>query len=192
MPRPSMKDAILQHGCRVIHERGYHGAGIADIAAAAGVPKGSFYNHFPSKEAFAQAALDYFFDAFQPVFDTVLDNTALSGRERVEGFVAGLVRGVSDSGFHGCLLGNMALDAAGENEALRAAINRRFAVWQRHIGAAVAAGQADGSLSDRLPADLAAGWILSAFEGAALRSRAERGPRALEEFQSAAGALLEP
>lgn len=192
MPRPSMKHAILEHGRRVIHERGYHAAGIAEIAAAAGVPKGSFYNHFQSKEAFAKAALDDFFGAFQPVFDDVLNNEALSGNERVSGFADALVSAIRASDYAGCLMGNLAVDASLDSEMVREAIVRRFASWQEQLANAFAAGQADGTVSKRLPPDLAAGWIISAFEGAALRARVERGPRPLVEFSDATRAFLKP
>ena len=40
---------------------GYQGASVRDICAAAGVPQGSFTNHFRSKEAFAEAVLNRYF-----------------------------------------------------------------------------------------------------------------------------------
>ena len=41
--------------------QGYGGASVRDIVRAAGVPQGSFTNHFTSKEAFAQEVLDRYF-----------------------------------------------------------------------------------------------------------------------------------
>src|SRR5882672_1420 len=52
MARESHKQKLLTEGLRVVHERGYGGASVRDIVAAAGVPHGSFTNHFASKEAF--------------------------------------------------------------------------------------------------------------------------------------------
>ena len=58
MPRPSNREKILSEGLRVVHERGYAGASVRDIVHAAGVPQGSFTNHFATKEAFGLEILD--------------------------------------------------------------------------------------------------------------------------------------
>jgi len=51
MPRPNVREKIIDAGLKVLIEKGFNGCGVQDITAAAGVPKGSFYNHFESKEA---------------------------------------------------------------------------------------------------------------------------------------------
>src|ERR1700685_4082074 len=51
MPRPNVREKIIDAGLKVLIEKGFNGVGVQDITDAAGVPKGSFYNHFESKEA---------------------------------------------------------------------------------------------------------------------------------------------
>jgi TetR/AcrR family transcriptional repressor of nem operon len=58
MERAKNKDKLLANGLRVIHEQGLAGASVRDIAAAAGVPLGSFTNYFGSKEAFGLEIID--------------------------------------------------------------------------------------------------------------------------------------
>ena len=53
MGRPSVKEQLVDRTLGVWIERGFEGASVNDLVAAAGVPKGSFYNHFSSKEQFA-------------------------------------------------------------------------------------------------------------------------------------------
>src|SRR6201986_2632898 len=60
MPKPSNREKILTEGLRVVHERGFAGASVRDIVAAAGVPQGSFTNHFASKEAFCLEVLNLY------------------------------------------------------------------------------------------------------------------------------------
>src|SRR5262249_55006639 len=48
--KPSHRDLLLATGLRILHERGFNATSVQDITEAAGVPKGSFYNHFESKE----------------------------------------------------------------------------------------------------------------------------------------------
>lgn len=52
MSRPSNKEKLLTDGLRLVHERGFGASSVRDITQAAGVPQGSFTNHFASKEAF--------------------------------------------------------------------------------------------------------------------------------------------
>src|ERR1700685_2744513 len=51
MPRPNCREQILQAGLKCLTTKGFNGVGGQDITDTAGVPKGSFYNHFESKEA---------------------------------------------------------------------------------------------------------------------------------------------
>src|SRR6476659_11363181 len=63
MPRPSnpeVRRRLLAAGLDLVHARGFAASGVKDITDAAGVPKGSFYAYFPSKEAFAAAILDHY------------------------------------------------------------------------------------------------------------------------------------
>ena len=58
MPKPSLRDAILDAGLKEMFRTGYHGTSVRDVTAAAGAPQGSFTNHFRSKELFASEVLD--------------------------------------------------------------------------------------------------------------------------------------
>src|SRR5215475_1491567 len=51
------RDHLLQVGLRRMQATGYASTGVAEILADAGVPKGSFYHHFASKEAFANEVI---------------------------------------------------------------------------------------------------------------------------------------
>ena len=61
-PNLSTRDNLIRAGARVFHEAGYAATGIQEIVNAAEVPKGSFYNHFQSKEAFGKEVVDFYFD----------------------------------------------------------------------------------------------------------------------------------
>jgi len=72
--KPSHREKILTEGLRVVHERGYAGASVRDIVAAAGVPQGSFTNHFASKEAFCLEILDLYFKDARATVQRTLRN----------------------------------------------------------------------------------------------------------------------
>ncbi|WP_052489446.1 TetR/AcrR family transcriptional regulator [Streptomyces sp. 150FB] len=53
-----MREEIVEAAVEQFHTYGFNGAGVKDITDSAGVPKGSFCNHFESKEALAVVALE--------------------------------------------------------------------------------------------------------------------------------------
>src|ERR1700677_4077550 len=58
MARPNVRQKIVDAGLKVLIQKGFNGSAVQDITAAAGVPKGSFYNHFESKEALGAEIVD--------------------------------------------------------------------------------------------------------------------------------------
>lgn len=59
--RDAMQTAILEAGVKTFARKGYHAATIADLAATAGLGKGTLYLYFTSKEAVAEAMIDRYF-----------------------------------------------------------------------------------------------------------------------------------
>src|SRR5258706_12056253 len=87
MSRPSNREKILTEGMRVVHERGFAGASVRDIVQAAGVPQGSFTNHFASKEAFGLEVIDLYFANSCDVVAATLRNDALPPLERLGAYI---------------------------------------------------------------------------------------------------------
>ena len=58
MSKPNVREQLIEAGLKTLLGQGFNGSGVQDVADAARVPKGSFYNHFESKEAFAAEALE--------------------------------------------------------------------------------------------------------------------------------------
>src|SRR5262245_62083752 len=78
MPKRSLRDDIIDAGLRVMFRQGYNGSSVRDIVAEAGAPQGSFTNHFRSKEAFAEAVLDRYFEYLKGLVQQALGDEALS------------------------------------------------------------------------------------------------------------------
>ena len=76
MPRPAnpeTRSRLLQKGGDLVSTRGFNATGVQEITAAAGVPKGSFYNYFDSKEAFAVAGLTEYWDTVVAEYGAILN-----------------------------------------------------------------------------------------------------------------------
>src|ERR1700744_5908848 len=87
MARLANLEKILTEGLRVVHERGFAGASVRDIVQAAGVPQGSFTNHFATKEAFGLEIIELYFERSRAVIDATLRNDALPPLQRLRAYI---------------------------------------------------------------------------------------------------------
>jgi TetR/AcrR family transcriptional repressor of nem operon len=178
-----VRDRLLSSGLELFANRGYEAAGVAEITTAAGVPKGSFYNHFPSKEEFALAVLDlYRQEECRQMTAALAGSGSPLGRLRTL-FRAGRER-MSAGGFeNGCLVGRLAQELAGHNPAFRAPVESAFrcmcAVIERLFDEAAAAGELPAGLDPRDAAEFA----LNAWQGATQRAKAAHSAAPLENFE---------
>jgi len=87
MSKPSPREDLLNAGLKVMFRSGYTAASVRDICEAAGVPLGSFTNHFRSKEAFALEVLDRYFAGTKQFVKEALDDKSLTPRQRLKRYL---------------------------------------------------------------------------------------------------------
>jgi TetR/AcrR family transcriptional repressor of nem operon len=121
---------ILDAAQSLIELRGYSALGVADICKAAGVPKGSFYYFYESKESLALAVLDEQWAAQAAVWSGILRDDAepLPRLRRLfEDTQARQLAGQQGCGtVAGCMFGNLALEMSNQTEAIRARLQQIF------------------------------------------------------------------
>ncbi|MGW4141228.1 TetR/AcrR family transcriptional regulator [Streptomyces mirabilis] len=124
------REKILNAAQSLIELRGYSALGVAEICKAAGVPKGSFYYFFESKEALALAVLDEHWDAQKSAWARVLnsDEEPLRRLYRLfEETEAGQRAGQQSCGtVSGCLFGNLSLEMSNHTELIRTRLQEIF------------------------------------------------------------------
>src|ERR1700683_136380 len=117
MARHNVREKIIDAGLKVLIEKGFNGAGVQDITVAAGVPKGSFYNHFESKEALGAEIVDLC--ARNNPRRTALADTSLLPLPRLRAHFERLNESFASESFgRGCLLGNFSAELAGQSQML--------------------------------------------------------------------------
>jgi len=171
---------ILEVATRLIHERGFKNTGVQDILEESGVPRGSFYFYFPSKEALALTLLtDYRARHRAELEATVFPPTGSATAQIAAFFQHSVSRQMEAGCKRGCLLGNLAAELTDENESLRRAIADVFLDLRDIIARALARGQSTGELTDDFDPAHAAEFLLSLFEGSILMAKARRDPASL-------------
>jgi TetR/AcrR family transcriptional repressor of nem operon len=124
------REKILTAAQSLIELRGYSALGVAEICKAAGVPKGSFYYFFESKEVLALAVIDEHWAEQRRDWIRVLRSDAdplQRLRQLFEETEAGQRAGQQSCGtVSGCLFGNLTLEMSNQTEAIRERLQQIF------------------------------------------------------------------
>jgi TetR/AcrR family transcriptional regulator, transcriptional repressor for nem operon len=184
MTKISNRDRILSEGLKVVHAHGYAGASVRDIVQAAGVPQGSFTNHFTSKEAFGLEILDMYFANGRAVMADTLRNDALPPLQRLGLYIDGTSTCHSNAGVrNGCLFGNFTAETCDHSEAIRQRLVEIFAELQESCAYCLRAAVDAGELPAAFEVDEVAGVIVSSLQGAHLLAKAQRSPAPIARFR---------
>ena len=183
-PNPATRRKLLEAGVQMLHTGGYAATGIQEIVGAAEVPKGSFYNHFESKEAFGAEVVDAYFGPRADSMRAVFTDSSMAPLDRLVLYFDRRIAACASAGYaRGCLMGNLSLEVADHSESIRDRLSDNFAVWTAYIEDCIRQAQQDGSIKNPMSASLLAQFVLNSWEGALLRMRAEKGPGCLEAFR---------
>ena len=184
MPRPSNREKILTEGLRVVHKRGFAGASVRDIVQAAGVPQGSFTNHFASKEAFGLEILDLYLANGRQVMRETLRNDSLPPLQRLRAYIDVSKNRLNKDGMrNGCLFGNFTAEASDHSEVIRRRLVEIFAEVQDSVAYCLKAAAQAGELPPSFECDEVAGFVVSSLQGANLLAKAQRSPAPVERFE---------
>jgi TetR/AcrR family transcriptional repressor of nem operon len=182
MAKPTHRDVILEAGLKSFHRKGYHATSVQDVVELAGVPKGSFYNHFDSKEKLGMAVIDHYWNSAAPIREILLNQSPVP--QRVDQHLQAL--GCPEEG---CLLGNFTAELASEDP-FRLHLAGVWKLWQKALANCLREGQEAGSIRRNIPADDLAQFVLAQWEGAMLAYRIDRNPSALEKCRQMIQAMI--
>jgi TetR/AcrR family transcriptional repressor of nem operon len=179
LPRRSTRNAILKAAMKEFIARGFSACSVEDITNAARVPKGSFYNHFKSKQSLAAEIVTEY---GKGVTDrSVLTDPAIAPLPRLKKHFAAL-NAYFSCRKDGCLVGKFMAEVSVDTPQIRESLRRVLNVWGEELSSTLAEGQRQGAIRKDLPADDLAAFLIDSYEGAILRTRLEKKPRALECF----------
>ncbi|MFF4732781.1 TetR/AcrR family transcriptional regulator [Streptomyces mirabilis] len=190
MARASLKGKIVESAEEVFRRQGFTATSIQDLVDAAGVPKGSFYNHFASKADLAADIVLRYADAI----DT--NDLCSDGRPVVERlhthFENQFARNVESGVSYGCLIGTFANEVPVAGDVLRIAVHAALDRWTTSIASAIAEGQRLGQITQRTSSASLAAFLVDVFEGAVLRGKVTAAEFSLSERLDLALASLAP
>jgi TetR/AcrR family transcriptional repressor of nem operon len=185
MARPSNREKILASGLEVVHAHGFAGASVRDIVQAAGVPQGSFTNHFGSKEAFGLEIIDRYCDGSRDIIAETLFDDTRSPLMRLGEFIDRGKEKLACNGMRdGCLLGNLAAEASQDSEPMREKLDAAFADIAGSIAYCLKAAVEAGEVPRDLDVEGTAAYIVASVQGANLLAKISRDTAPIDRFKA--------
>jgi len=184
MKRIHNKDDIVQAGLDIILSRGFNATGVEAILKQANVPKGSFYNFFPSKEDFCLAIIDRFIAEIRSkVFQPIMEDDSLPPLQRIRKYFETLItRFEGNDCSKGCLIGNLSLEMSDQYENVRQRLDLILQRWAEVFADLLLQAQREKAISADLDAGMLAENLIASFEGALLRAKVKKSSEPLKNF----------
>ncbi|MFS8097709.1 TetR/AcrR family transcriptional regulator [Lentzea alba] len=180
MPRASVREQIVDAAFEQFHRHGYNACGVKLITDSAGVPKGSFYNHFDSKEALALVVMDRYGETRH--LDLLADPRT-PPLTRLRNHFEALAKDIVEHGYErGCVYGNFSNEAADHIPAIREGLVAAFDHWAQAVTAAIREAQDTDEITSKQDADTLGRFLVNAWEGAIVGERAAKNGESFAAF----------
>ena len=187
------RDRLIRAGADIIAQQGFSNTGINQVLASVGVPKGSFYHYFASKNDFGLAVIDAYARDYRALLDATLGDDAMPPLARLDAyFYQGMTRMEQGACASGCLIGNLGQELAAQNEVFRERLNAIFASWEQAFASCLEQAQSQGDIREDANPDALAAFTLSGWQGALLRAKLVKSSEPLRDFQRLLSQLLVP
>lgn len=186
-----VRESILAHGQRIMAGKGFSAVGINEVLTAAGVPKGSFYHYFGSKDAFGEALLESYFEEYLAELDATLGAPGLTMAQRLMNYWKYWQDNQLFYECQGkCLAVKLGAEVADLSEAMRLALRRGTAGIIDRLASAIEAGVAEGSLSMEGTPQNVAQSLYQLWLGASVMVKIVRNPQPFETAMTATRQML--
>ncbi|MGA5441559.1 TetR/AcrR family transcriptional regulator [Streptomyces griseoincarnatus] len=182
---------ILETAQRIMARKGYSAVGINEVLAEAGVPKGSFYHYFASKDVFGEAILKSYFADYLTDMDGILARSGQSSAERLMAYWQQWRETQSIEDCQGkCLAVKLGAEVADLSESMRLALKEGTSAIVDRIERTITSGLEDGSLSvDGDPRDVAQA-LYDMWLGASVMAKIHRSLAPLDTVTATTRTLL--
>ena len=184
------RDRLIAEGIKSLVLHGFEGIGLNAILHAAGVPKGSFYYFFKSKEDFARAVLDAYERDADDRQNAIFKDTSRSPLQRLRDYFDAIGRDhLAEAPLGGCLFGVLSQTAAARSPEFKARLAQVFSTWEAELAELLEEAKSIGEVDPGLDTKEAAAFLIDSYEGMLVRLKVDGDRNSLRRFQRLA---LEP
>ncbi|WP_444944432.1 TetR/AcrR family transcriptional regulator [Microbulbifer sp. ZKSA006] len=182
---------LLDTGYTVMAVKGFSGVGLSEILKTAGVPKGSFYHYFKSKEQFGVALLEDYFRGYLEQMDAAFSSREQSAADNLLAYFEAWQKSSGERcDTHRCLAVKLGAEVADLSESMRLILrDGTEQIIQKLQGCIELAGE-DGSLPVSLNTRAKAAALYQLWLGASLLEKLNRNDMPMAEAMKATREML--
>lgn len=185
------RQSILDAGQRTIAHKGWSAVGLTEILTAAGVPKGSFYYYFNSKEAFGEAMLARYFNEYLADMDAMFARPDVPAAERLMDYWRTWRATQSLDDCEGrCLAVKLGAEIADLSEPLRVALEHGTTAITGRLETILEAGLGDGSMSLKSSVPVTAQTLYNLWLGSSVMAKIQRTPAPMDNALTLSSQIL--
>ena len=169
------KTHILDTAQRIVGAKGFASVGLNQILGAAGIPKGSFYYYFASKEAFGKDLLEHYFEKDLRQIDAFLSEPGRTARDRLIAYWRFFRANQERDDANGkCLAVKLGAEVSDMSEDMRLALKVGTAAVVARLSRVLKEGVADGSIAIAGSPSATAQTLYQLWMGASVISKISR------------------
>jgi TetR/AcrR family transcriptional repressor of nem operon len=178
------KQKLIMTGAEIMHLKGFNNTGIQEILDKAGIPKGSFYNFFKSKEDFGLQVIDYFVGFFSQISNQFFGDKSQPPLERIHLLLRWFMDFFKSSDYTlGCPIGNFAQEMGDISPAFREKLKTSLDAMSERFEMVLREAQDSGHLSQSMDARETAHFIIASWEGALMLMKVAKSTEPLETHE---------
>lgn len=186
------KKLLLKTGKEVFATHGFTNVGLTELLKKAGIPKGSFYYYFSSKEEYGVEVIQYYIKNYTAYMASLIHNSQLSGKECLFTYWQDLQDSQCVNHYQGrCLIIKLGSEVSDYSEAMRKAfcegVDQILSLIERFI----TLGQKDGSIPQNIKAAMVAQQLYQLWLGACLLVKIQRKSTPFDYAKKMSSFLLE-
>ncbi len=184
MKRRIFKEDIVKSGHFLFYEKGYGATGINEITQKTDIPKGSFYNHFKSKEEFGISVLDYYHSINKTQMEQALLNEDKSPLINLKKFFIDFIEEQNNiqNCSKGCLMSNLTMEMADRSEAFQKKVKQGFEEITAIFESCLNNAKQQNEIDENLNTALLANFVYNSWQGSVIRMKADKNTEALWKF----------
>jgi len=183
--RTDTRNALVWCGTELLTERGFQITGIDEVLKRVGVPKGSFYHYFKSKDHFGHAVIDNYEAYYAKKMDRIFGDSSQSPLQRLVSFTVNAKNGMVKFDFkRGCLIGNLSQELAALDTQFRERLEGVLVSWEKRVAECLSEAIDIGELAPGQDPQALSRFFWVGWEGAILRSKLMRSLEPIDQFTS--------
>lgn len=192
MDKEEKKQAIIAKSGDIMYLKGYNATGVQEIADAAGIPKGSFYNYFENKEQFAIELMECYCQTGCDSMDAIFSMKELTPLARISLMFDNMIEHFTreEKFTKGSFIGNISQEMGDMSKPIAIAAEDSYKRMVGHLKSILQEARDAGEIKDSLDIDKVANFILNSKEGAMVRMKASKDSAPLWIFKDMIMELL--